>query len=88
MSLVHSVRSLFSLRSQASSVNGEYGRYASKGDGSVDARSATDSHLELKAYDGQSTAVVERYSQQLDAERGESHAGAINVTSDVRVVRS
>ncbi|KAH5254333.1 hypothetical protein HBI25_136520 [Parastagonospora nodorum] len=88
MSLVHSVRSLFSLRSQASSVNGEYGRYGSKGDGSLDARSATDSHIELKAHDGQSTAIVERYSQQSDAERGEVQSGGINVTSDVRVVRS
>jgi hypothetical protein len=86
MSLVNSVRSLFSLRSQGSDAsNSRFGRF---GSGSLQANAATESQIELKNSQGHSTTVVERQSQHSDIERGEVQPGGINVTNDVHVVRS
>jgi hypothetical protein len=81
LSLIHSVRSLFSLRSRAS-------RGSTSNRGSEDARSPTESQIELKQSEGQSTVVVERYSDISESERGGMQAGRINVRSNVQVVRS
>jgi hypothetical protein len=80
LSLIHSVRSLFSLRSRTS--QGSTGNRGSEG-----SRSPNGSQIELKQSEGQSTVVVERYSNFSDSERGGRYANGTSFRSDVQVVR-
>lgn len=84
-SLVRSVRSLFSLRSQSStSSNNNYFKF--EANITPHNVSATESQIELKN-GGRSTANAERLSYQTDEQLGDSRKGGINVTRGVEVIR-
>ncbi|CAI6331426.1 unnamed protein product [Periconia digitata] len=76
MSLINSVRSMFSLRSRQD--------YAQYGSGRSEGNSATESQIELRKGRMQANYVAERFSD----EGGEVQQGGINVTRNVQVVRS
>lgn len=85
-SLVRSIRSLFSLRSQSStSSNSNYFKF---GEANITPQnvSATESQIELKN-GARSTANGERLSYQTDEQQGDGRKGGVNVTRGVEVIR-
>lgn len=85
-SLVRSIRSLLSLRSQSStSSNSNYFKF---GEANITPQnvSATESQIELKN-GARSTANGERLSYQIDEQQGDGRKGGANVTRGVEVIR-